>query len=102
MMAVLICIALFWGNCFSCPQVLLGLKAHQPAHGCCHKTKQTTKNCTSQALQHFVKADAASHAPAVPVVALVVEPSVIVAYLVENDPAHVDHAPPGRAFSLRI
>src|ERR1051326_1837589 len=67
-MATLVITALFWGNCFSCPQLLLGLRAHQPSHGCCHKTKQASSNCDTRALQHFVKSDPGSHAPAVAVV----------------------------------
>jgi hypothetical protein len=62
-MATLVVMALFWGNCFSCPQVLLALKSHQPAHGCCHRTKQTTQDCQTQVLRHFVKADAGNERP---------------------------------------
>jgi hypothetical protein len=55
--------ALLWGNCLSCPQLLLSLASHVPAHGCCkHPGKQpaTSQNdCQSFALRHFVKADPA-------------------------------------------
>jgi len=50
-MAVLIIAALFWGNCFSCPQILL---AEQ--HECCHHDKASTDSCQLQSLQNFVKA----------------------------------------------
>jgi len=94
-MAALVVVALFWGNCFSCPQVLLALKSHQPAHGCCHRTKQTTQNCQAQVLRHFVKAEievaAAPMAMGVmfpaPIAGLAQAPSF--AFLIP-----VEHAPP--------
>jgi len=101
-MAVLISVALFWGNCFSCPQLLLSLTAHQPAHSCCHKTKQSTNGCTSQALQHFVKADPAAHAPAIAVVADAVQDVPTIALLADSSLMPVEHDPPGAVFSLRI
>jgi hypothetical protein len=61
-MAALIVVALFWGNCLSCPQMLLTASAHQPAHRCCHKTAPATR-CQSQGLQHFLKADPGMKAP---------------------------------------
>ena len=102
MMAALVVAALFWGNCFSCPQVLLALKTHQPAHGCCHRTKQTSTGCNTQSLQHFVKADPATPAPALPVVASVAEPAPVVAMLADPSATPAEHAPPGDLFSLRI
>jgi hypothetical protein len=51
-MAVLIVVALLWGNCYSCPQLLLA----QQSHECCHKTKTANIDCQWQSLQHFVKA----------------------------------------------
>jgi hypothetical protein len=101
-MAVLISVALFWGNCFSCPQVLLSLKAHQSAHGCCHKTKKTAQGCTSQALQHFVKADPGAHAPAVAGVVAAIEHAPTVARFSESALTPLEHAPPGAFSSLRI
>jgi hypothetical protein len=102
MMAALVVAALFWGNCFSCPQVLLALKTHQPAHGCCHRTKQTSSGCTAQSLQHFVKADPGTQVPAVPVVARAAEPAPAIARLADLSPAPAEQAPPGDLFSLRI
>ena len=53
MMAVLVVVALFWGNCFSCPQVML----QAAAHACCHPTK-APKDCPSPSLHNYVKSDA--------------------------------------------
>ena len=96
-MAVLIVAALFWGNCYSCPQALLSLQAHR----CCHPTKASHPDCQSQLLQHFVKAHAAEQAvpavarqemPAMPLMVLTADPAV---------PATIDSSPP-EPFSLRI
>jgi hypothetical protein len=94
-MAALVVGALFWGNCFSCPQVLLALISHQPAHGCCHRTKQTTENCQTQVLRHFVKAEV--RVAAAPVVARVVVPMLTIGLPQGLDWASfipVEHAPP--------
>ena len=101
-MAALVVAALFWGNCFSCPQLLLTLKSNQPAHGCCHRTKQAPQECRTQVFRHFVKADPVAPAPALPVVAIVAEPAPIVALLAEPSPTPVEHAPPGDLSPLRI
>jgi len=67
-MAALVVVALFWGNCLSCPQMLLSLSTHQVGHSCCHH-KQTNKvQCQSQAVRHFVKAEAGEHVPVLAVV----------------------------------
>jgi len=81
-MATLIVTALFFGNCLSCPQMLLAVSSHQPGHGCCHHP--TAKiDCHSQVLSHFVKAEggnafpalaAAGAAPAIPPVAALPRP----------------------------
>jgi len=73
-MAALVVAALFWGNCFSCPQLLAALQSHQPAHGCCHKTKSGPTACQTQLLKSFVKAPSSAPAPALPVAARLVEP----------------------------
>ena len=65
-MAALVVVALFWGNCFSCPQLLLEQNAHQ----CCHPQKRAMSDCGTQNLQQFVKTHAAAQAPAMPVMAL--------------------------------
>jgi len=95
-MAVLVVVALLAGNCFSCPQVLLAMAAHQPAHGCCHRGGHSQKaNCTTQSLRHFVKADAdAPCSPAVTVAAVVL-PAPLPAAAIERSavPALVYHTP---------
>jgi hypothetical protein len=94
-MATLVVVALFWGNCFSCPQVLLALKSHQPAHGCCHRTNQTTQDCQTQVLRHFVKAEV--RLVAAPVVPGIVVPGLTAGLPQEPDGASfipVEHAPP--------
>ncbi|MBZ5617390.1 MAG: hypothetical protein LAQ69_01465 [Acidobacteriia bacterium] len=95
-MATLLVVALFLGNCFSCPQVLLALQSHQPAHGCCHRTKPTTENCQTQVLRHFVKADPGTATPSVPMAVGVVEPLLAAALPQGSSLAFnpVDHAPP--------
>jgi hypothetical protein len=56
LLAGLIVAALFWGNCFSCPQLLLSLAQKAP-HGCCKRSAPVAKTCTTQVLRQFVKAD---------------------------------------------
>jgi len=62
-LALLLLSALLWGNCLSCPQLLLNLASQVPAHDCCkHPGKQPVgcqTTCQSLALKHFVKADPA-------------------------------------------
>src|SRR4249920_2177579 len=55
-LAVLIVAALFWGNCFSCPQLLLSLAQKAP-HGCCKRSAPVKQTCTTSVLKNFVKAD---------------------------------------------
>jgi len=55
-LAGLIVAALFWGNCFSCPQLLLSFAQKAP-HGCCKRSAPVTRTCSTAALKHFVKAD---------------------------------------------
>src|SRR5579864_6792448 len=77
LVAMLVVAALFWGNCFSCPELLLALTAKAP-HGCCKRSAPVKQNCTNQVLKHFVKADpVAVAAPAVsaPVTAALVPPA---------------------------
>lgn len=64
--ALLILAALLWGNCFSCPQLLLTAVTQAPPHSCCKhpgKAPVTSRaDCVSLALKHFVKADPAQKA----------------------------------------
>jgi hypothetical protein len=64
LMAALVVVALFWGNCFSCPQVLLSAQKHS----CCPHGKANPSECKTQGLRNFVKAEKA--APIVPAVAV--------------------------------
>ena len=62
-MTALVAVALFLGNCFTCPQVLMAMAAHHPAHGCCHHPQPAQTGCQTQLLQNFVKAESSSPAP---------------------------------------
>ena len=90
MMTALIIVALFWGNCLSCPQMLLAATAHS----CCHRTKTAGTNCQSQGLQHFLKAgpevrtQAVAVVAAAPVIAVALPQSALVAAV------EAEHAPP--------
>jgi hypothetical protein len=66
-MAALVVVALFWGNCFSCPEAVLAYASHRPAHHCCHNSKASTPGCDTQNLQQFVKTHADTQAAAMPV-----------------------------------
>ena len=95
LMTALIVAALFWGNCLSCPQMLIAVATHQPAHSCCHRTKSAGTGCQSQGLQHFLKAGPETQTPAVAVVATVapaIADSLPQGALVA--PVEVVHAPP--------
>jgi hypothetical protein len=71
LMAVLVVMALFWGNCYSCPQILLA----SAQHGCCHRTKVPKSECSTQSLQSFVKAEKDAPVSIAPVaVATIVPP----------------------------
>ena len=75
LLAALVVAALFWGNCLSCPQLLLS--PHNP-HSCCHRSAPVARVCTTQVLKHFVKADLVVVAPpavGLPVNALSVLPA---------------------------
>jgi len=89
-MAALVVVALFWGNCYSCPQLLAALQAHQPAHGCCHKTKPGSPECQSQVLKSFVKAEVSAPAPALLVAAWRVERPVVVSLADQSTDVQLD------------
>ena len=94
-MAALVVVALFWGNCLSCPQLLAALHSQQPAHGCCHKTGSPATDCQSQGLKNFVKAPQAAQAEALPAAMEVVEP--LAAVVLDGDTslfAAAEHAAP--------
>jgi hypothetical protein len=96
-MTVLVVVALFWGNCFSCPQFL-----QLTQHGCCHRSKTASTICNTQSLRHFVKADAHLAPPALPVVAETRQQTPAFLPLSKPEPSRIDHAPPGHTTSLRI
>ena len=65
-MAALVVVAMFLGNCLSCPQVLISLASHKASHDCCKRgQKPAAQTCDTQGLRHFVKADPAQTAPPV-------------------------------------
>jgi hypothetical protein len=71
LMVALVVVALFWGNCFSCPQILLAAQRHS----CCPHGKADPKECQTQGLRNFVKAEkAAQTVPAVTAVAAIAAP----------------------------
>jgi len=93
--AALIIAALFWGNCLTCPQALIAQS--QQRHQCCHKHKQDSAACQTQALQQFVKADPARYAPvfaAPAIVAVVPSPTLAVVTEPASLPDAAEHAPP--------
>ena len=98
LMAALVMVALFWGNCLSCPQILLSLKAHQPAHGCCKRgQKPATDTCQNQGMQHFLKTDPGTQAHAAPVAEVIDTATVATVESPRWAPVAVDlaaHAPP--------
>jgi len=100
-MAVLVVAALLAGNCFSCPQMLLAMAAHQPAHGCCHRGNphRQTAECQTQALRHFVKADVGSPAGPAMAVAVVALPGPLPAIAADCDAVALpaDHTPSSQA-----
>ena len=90
-MALLVVAALFWGNCYSCPQALLGATTHQ----CCHPTK-APKDCPSPTLHNYVKSDAAAApAPLGPVATVSVEPAPPVSFS-EVSARTAEYTPPDR------
>ena len=96
-MALLIIAALFWGNCFSCPQLLLAAQKH----GCCPHSKSGKTECQTQGLKNFVQAE--KSAPAVVTATVLMDlpspASEFAAPLLA--PRLTDHAPPD-TLPLRI
>jgi hypothetical protein len=90
LMATLVVMALFWGNCFSCPQVLLAAQKHR----CCPHGKADPKECKTQGLRNFVKAD-----PVVKATPAVVETSAPDVILLQISMAAARLAPAPQNFS---
>ena len=102
-MVLLAAAALFFGNCFSCPQMLLAGLSHQPQHNCCPGPQPVSASCHAQGMQHFVKADGGAQPVVLPVVAELIGPptSMVLAKAPFRVPAPAEHGPPG-ILSLRI
>jgi hypothetical protein len=96
-MAVLVVAALFWGNCFSCPQLLLTTQRH----GCCPHTKSAKTECQTQGLRNFVKAEKSFVAAIVAVASVEQAPQIAERATPQTEPHTEDHAPPD-ALPLRI
>lgn len=69
-MGALVVVALFWGNCFSCPQILLAAQKHH----CCPHGKADPGECKTQGLRNFVKAEKATPAVPAPVASAIIAP----------------------------
>lgn len=67
--AILAVIALFFGNCLTCPQMAA---SHNCCHGNqrCHHNQPVTQVCQAQALHQFVKGDKVDSAVTLSVVSL--------------------------------
>jgi len=101
LMATLIVSALFYGNCLSCPQVLLARATHQPGHGCCHRPAPKAV-CQTQVLNHFVKAQGGSTAPTLAVSGVVTAlPAVMVPARPAIAPGPAADGPPPGTLALQ-
>ena len=99
LMAALVVVALFWGNCFSCPQVLLAAQKRR----CCPHGKSDPSDCQTQGLRNFVKAEKAAPAAPAPVstVAIAPPPATSCLSVAPVVPACPKYTPPD-LLSLRI
>ena len=95
-LAALIVVALFWGNCFSCPQLLLLVTQRAPAHGCCKRPVPIDRTCQNYSLKNFVKADPAGVTP--PAVSAIAPAPLFAATLPEQPTPvrEVAYSPPDR------
>jgi hypothetical protein len=92
LMAVLVVAALFWGNCFSCPQVLLAAQKHH----CCPLGKSNPSDCKTQGLRNFVKAEKTTSTTPAPVTAAIIAHSPVTPCLSATlvVPAPAQYTPP--------
>jgi hypothetical protein len=92
LMAALVVVALFWGNCFSCPQILLAAQKHS----CCPHGKADPSECKTQGLRNFVKAEKSQQAVPAPVVTAVIAAPLTTARLSAPlvVPAPPEYTPP--------
>jgi hypothetical protein len=92
LMAALVVAALFWGNCFSCPQILLAAQKHH----CCPHGKADPSECKTQGLRNFVKAEKATPNLPAPVATVAIAPPPIMPRLSATlvIPAPPQYTPP--------
>jgi hypothetical protein len=92
LMAALVVVALFWGNCFSCPQILLAAQKHH----CCPHGKADPGECKTQGLRNFVKAEQAAQAVFAPVATVAIAPPPTLPRLSATSvvPATPEYTPP--------
>jgi hypothetical protein len=106
MPAALMVVALFWGNCLSCPQMLLSAAARKSAHGCCKRTKAgVCQECQKNLQQFEPSGGTTTPAVAVPVALADDSTAPAAAVAIASDVSEAAHAPPGRLAllsSLRI
>jgi hypothetical protein len=102
-MVLLVVAALFFGNCFSCPQMLLAGPSHQPQHNCCPRPQPVSASCPTQGIQHFVRADSGARPVILAIDAELIEAPapVVLPNAPFTVPMAAEHAPPG-ILSLRI
>ncbi|MGA2118533.1 MAG: hypothetical protein ABSH56_27730 [Bryobacteraceae bacterium] len=67
--AVLVVVALFFGNCLTCPQMAASQSCCHPNQPCHHK-QAPSRVCEAAALHPFVKADIADHSVTLAVVSI--------------------------------
>jgi hypothetical protein len=99
LMVALVVVALFWGNCFSCPQVLLAAQKHS----CCPHGKTDPGECKTQGLRNFVKAE--KTAPIVPAIVVAEAVAAPLATALPSAPLAVPASPvytPPDLLPLRI
>jgi hypothetical protein len=93
--AVLAVIALFFGNCLTCPQMAA---SHNCCHGNqrCHHNQPVTQVCQAPALNHFVKVDKVGSSVTPSVVSLTAETVERLGVAAPGDAAIAvpDYAPP--------
>ena len=93
--AVLAVVALFFGNCLTCPQMTA-------SQNCCHRNQRCHQHqppsqvCEAQALHHFVKADIAYHTVTLAVASIAPETSDQFSLADQRDAAFAsaEYAPP--------
>jgi hypothetical protein len=70
-MPVLALAALLWGNCLSCPRMMLARASQRSSHGCCKHPKSFQCTDCQQHLRQFVVGQSDAPVPVLPVTAAV-------------------------------